>query len=223
MKEEILKKLNLHEVKKSKVESDLGMPKNSLSAMLSGKKEIPSKWVKPLTEYIEKLDNPNQPQKEAKQEPETEKAVESTQNELKSVNKDYKPAFIEREVIDKLVAKYDNPVTALKDYTQNNIKDFEYEKIEAITGDLTILIKEKNLDVKLSGDANSKFDQLLKQFNSLVDLTDKPKDIKLKLEQIKETSKNSNLTPRQTDAIIDRCNNQLENKYNTSKHSLKLS
>ena len=173
--------------------------------------------------FNSKVGNPNQPQKEAQQEPETEKAVESTQNGLEGVNKDYKPAFIEKEVMDKLVAKYDNPVTALKDYTENNIKDFEYEKIEAITGDLTILIKEKNLDIKLSGDSNSKFDQLLKQFNSLVDLTDKPKDIKLKLEQIKETAKNSNLTPRQTDSITDRVNFYLNGQYGKAKHSLNLS
>jgi hypothetical protein len=71
-------------------------------------------------------------------------------------------------------------------------------------------------------DANSKFDQLLKQFNSLVDLTDKPKDIKLKLEQIKETVKNSNLTPRQTDSIVDRVNFYLNNQYGKAKHSLIL-
>ena len=167
--------------------------------------------------------NSNKTSKEAQQKPETEKTVESTQNGLEGVNKDYKPAFIEKEVMDKLVAKYDNPVTALKDYTENNIKDFEYEKIEAITGDLTILIKEKNLDIKLSGDSNSKFDQLLKQFNELVDLTDKPKDIKLKLEQIKETAKNSNLTPRQTDSITDRVNFYLNGQYGKAKHSLNLS
>lgn len=212
MKEEILKKLNLHEVKKSKVESELGMPKNSLSAMLSGKKEIPSKWVKPLTEYIEKLDNPNQAPKEAQQEPKIEKEVESTQNSVDGVNKDYKPAFIEKEAMDKLVAKYGLT-------TEEHLED--YQKLlskQDYTGNIARIETKQ-----LVGDSNSKFDQLLKQFNDLVNLTDKPKDIKLKLEQIKETAKNSNLTPRQTDAIIDRCNNQLQNNYNTSKHSLKLS
>ncbi len=191
MKEEILKKLNLHEIKKSKVEKDLGMPQNSLSAMLSGKKEIPSKWVKPLTEYIEKLDNPQEPKKELQISPEIkklevdiEKPTESEWLELKKIAE------------------------------TNNSFGFVYgEKLD----------KFEITPKQLVGDSNSKFDQLLKQFNELIDLTDKPKDIKLKLEQIKETAKNSNLTPRQTDAIIDRCNNQLENKYNTSKHSLKLS
>jgi hypothetical protein len=208
MKEEILKKLNLHEIKKSKVEKDLSMPQNSLSGMLKGSKEIPSKWVKPLTEYIEKLDNPTPPisepyeraaylQKEAQQKPETEKAVESTQSGLEGLE------F-------KKIAETNNSV----EFTFTNRLE---QPIEVWSNAAKIEPKT------LVGDSNSKFDQLLKQFNSLVDLTDKPKDIKSKLEQIKETAKNSNLTPRQTDAIIDRCNNQLENKYNTSKHSLKLS
>jgi len=201
MKEEILKKLNLHEVKKSKVELDLGMPQNSLSAMLSGKKEIPSKWVQPLTEYIEKLDNPNQPQKEAQQEHETGKAVESTQNGLEGLE--------------------------LKKIAETNtIVEFTYDNKERVG-----LIDEFRLDTKdvkveakqLVGDSNSKFDQLLKQFNSLVDLTDKPKDIKLKLEQIKETAKNSNLTPRQTDSITDRVNFYINGQYGKAKHSLILS
>jgi hypothetical protein len=39
-------------VKKSQIEADLGMPKNSLSAMLSGVKPMPSKWVDALTGYV---------------------------------------------------------------------------------------------------------------------------------------------------------------------------
>lgn len=210
MKEEILKKLNLHEIKKSKVEKDLGMPQNSLSAMLSGKKEIPSKWVQPLTEYIEKLDNPNKPQKEAQQEPEIEKAVETAQIPIEACTMHDK-THTERLEVGFTVTE---PVV----YEKGNEKVILASVIESNFGNIV-----KVAPTLLGGDANSKFDQLLKQFNSLVDLTDKPKDIKLKLEQIKETAKNSNLTPRQTDAIIDRCNNQLENKYNTSKHSLKLS
>lgn len=187
MKEEILKKLNLHEIKKSKVENDLGMPKNSLSAMLSGKKEIPSKWVRSLAQYIEKLDNPNKAPKEAKNEPEIEKEVESTQNSVEVlktfVNENYNSVLVEPEIIDKVVPE----------------------------------------SKMLVGDSNSKFDQLLKQFNYLVDLTENPKDIKLKLEQIKESTKNLNLTPRQIDAIVDRCNHYKNNTYNQSKHSLKIS
>ena len=193
MKEEILKKLNLHEIKKSKVEKDLGMPQNSLSGMLKGSKEIPSKWVKSLTEYIEKLDNPNQPQKEAQQEPETEKTVESTQNQ--EIAK-------ETPTID----KYSNPIDKIGGYQQIDYEELKKAPIQS-----------------LLGDSNSKFDQLLKQFNSLVDLTDKPKDIKLKLEQIKETAKNSNLTPRQTDSITDRVNFYINGQYGKAKHSLILS
>ena len=131
----------------------------------------------------------------------TEKVVESTQNELAGLEFN-------------------------KTGESNNRVEFTYDNKERVglINNVRLDTKEVKVETKqLVGDSNSKFDQLLKQFNSLVDLTDKPKDIKLKLEQIKETAKNSNLTPRQTDAIIDRCNNQLENKYNTSKHSLKLS
>lgn len=208
MKEEILKKLNLHEVKKSKVELDLGMPKNSLSAMLSGKKEIPSKWVNPLTEYIERLDNPNQPQKEAQQEPETEKAVESTQIPIEACTMHDKthnePLEVGFTVTKPIVYEKSNETVILA-----SVQSFgSIARIEPKT---------------LVGDSNSKFDQLLKQFNSLVDLTDKPKDIKLKLEQIKETAKNSNLTPRQTDSITDRVNFYLNGQYGKAKHSLILS
>lgn len=145
--------------------------------------------------------NSNKPSKEAQQEPEIEKEVESTQNGLEGLE--------------------------LKKIAETNtIVEFTYDNKERVglINNVRLDTKEVKVETKqLLGDANSKFDQLLKQFNELVDLTDKPKDIKLKLEQIKETAKNSNLTPRQTDAIIDRCNNQIENKYNTSKHSLKLS
>lgn len=51
MHEELIKKLNDLGLKKSKIETDLGMPTNSLSGMLSGSKEIPLKWVQPLTNY----------------------------------------------------------------------------------------------------------------------------------------------------------------------------
>lgn len=55
MHEELIKSLNESGLKKSKIEFDLGMPLNSLSGMLSGSKEIPVKWIQPLTDYMEKL------------------------------------------------------------------------------------------------------------------------------------------------------------------------
>jgi hypothetical protein len=210
MKEEILKKLNLHEIKKSKVEKDLGMPQNSLSGMLKGSKEIPSKWLKPLTEYIEKLDNPNQPQKEAQQEPETEKSVESTQIPIEACT------MHDKTHIEPLEVGF--TVTEPVVYEKGNEKVILASVIEANFGNIV-----KVAPILLGGDSNSKFDQLLKQFNELVDLTDKPKDIKLKLEQIKETAKNSNLTPRQTDSITDRVNFYINGQYGKAKHSLNLS
>ena len=158
--------------------------------------------------FNSKVGNPNQQQKKAQQEPITEKVVESTQIPIeactmhdKTHNEPLKVGFTVTKPI--VYEKSNETVILASVQSLGNIA-----RIEPKT---------------LVGDSNSKFDQLLKQFNELVDLTDKPKDIKLKLEQIKEIAKNSNLTPRQTDAIIDRCNNQIENKYNTSKHFLKLS
>lgn len=58
MHEVLIKSLNELGLKKSKIESDLGMPLNSLSGMLSGSKEIPEKWIQPLTDYVEKISSP---------------------------------------------------------------------------------------------------------------------------------------------------------------------
>lgn len=149
--------------------------------------------------------------KEAQQEPETERTVESTQNSVQVVFEEYKPAFVEKKVIDKLVDKHSLT-------TEQHIED--YQKLlskQDYVGSIARIEEKPNLQ------PNQTFDQLLKQFNSLADLSEKPKDIKLKLEQIKESAKNSNLTPRQTDAIVDRCNHFLNNNYNQSKHNLKLS
>ena len=54
MNESLIKTLNECGVKKSQIEKDLGMPLNSLSGMLTGKKPIPLKWQLKLTEYVAK-------------------------------------------------------------------------------------------------------------------------------------------------------------------------
>lgn len=46
MHESLIKTLKECGVKKTQIETDLGMPKNSLSSMLSGIKEIPDKLKK---------------------------------------------------------------------------------------------------------------------------------------------------------------------------------
>lgn len=45
-------------VKKTQIEKEIGMPKNSLSGMLSGSKGIPEKWVEPLTIFLLNLSAP---------------------------------------------------------------------------------------------------------------------------------------------------------------------
>ena len=144
--------------------------------------------------FNSKVGNPNQPQKEAQQEPETEKTVESTVTQV-----------IGLEMVGKKQLQPSHLGFAVT-------KPIVYEKVSEVVSEKfgnIARIEPKTL----LGDSNSKFDQLLKQFNELVDLTDKPKDIKLKLEQIKETAKNSNLTPRQSDAIVDRVNNYIKGIY----------
>lgn len=52
MKNELVEKLNSCGVSKSEIERQLGMPKNSLSGMLKGSKEIPKKWEDKLQEFL---------------------------------------------------------------------------------------------------------------------------------------------------------------------------
>ena len=58
MHTELIKKLSGLNLSKSKIETDLGMPKNSLSGMLLGSKGIPNKWVMPLTDYADNILEP---------------------------------------------------------------------------------------------------------------------------------------------------------------------
>ena len=59
MKQQLLKKLNqLVEsgTKKSTLETEIGLPANSLSAVLSGHKEMPDKWVPKIESYFGKAE-----------------------------------------------------------------------------------------------------------------------------------------------------------------------
>ena len=213
MKQEVLGALTFHGIKKSKVEGDLGMPKNSLSAMLSGSKEIPKKWVDALRKYVDDLNNPQkdlETPKEAQQEPETEKEVVSKQIPIEACTMHDKT---HTEAL-KVGFAVTDPVV----YEKGNEKVILASVIESNFGNIV-----KVAPILLGGDANSRFDQLLKQFNNLIESNPKVSDIKLKLEQIKETAKNSNLTPRQTDSITDRVNFYINGQYGKAKHSLILS
>ena len=56
MKEDLIKKLNqLIEsgIKKSTLESEIGLPSNSLSSVLAGHKEMPDKWIAKIENYID--------------------------------------------------------------------------------------------------------------------------------------------------------------------------
>ena len=99
--ETLIKSLNELGIKKSKIESDLGMPVNSLSGMLSGSKEIPVKWVQPLTEYAAKfskkgIDTETEP-------PELSKKVELTKTGIKENDESMKEM---RSMMDKINKDY---------------------------------------------------------------------------------------------------------------------
>lgn len=183
MIERILKALELHEIKKSKVELDLGMPKNSLSAMLSGKKEIPKKWADVLIKYIEDLDKPIPP-----------------------INEPYERAAYLKNISDTVQENEIPNVVATETVILAPVKENSYNV-------------SKNEEKPLIGDANAKFDQLLKEFNKLIENAPKPKDIEVKLSSISEKAKNSNLTPRQVDAIADRCRYYLNGQYKVNQLS----
>ncbi len=53
MNESLIEKLNNCGLKKSQIETELGMPKNSLAGMLSGSKEIPAKWLQRLSDFAD--------------------------------------------------------------------------------------------------------------------------------------------------------------------------
>lgn len=53
MENELVEKLKSCGVKKSEIEKQLGMPKNSLSGMLTGSKEIPKKWAEKLQQFLD--------------------------------------------------------------------------------------------------------------------------------------------------------------------------
>lgn len=59
MKAEALAALNQliekKKILKSAIETDLGMPLNSLPSYLSGHKDMPHKWIEPIMQYLEKF------------------------------------------------------------------------------------------------------------------------------------------------------------------------
>lgn len=53
MNNELVEKLKNCGTKKSEIEKQLGMPKNSLSGMLSGAKPIPKRWEEKLQDFLD--------------------------------------------------------------------------------------------------------------------------------------------------------------------------
>lgn len=52
MKEELVKRLVALHFKNARVEKDLELPKNSLSAVLNGHKSMPEKWIEKVKKYL---------------------------------------------------------------------------------------------------------------------------------------------------------------------------
>ena len=68
MSKELIEKINALGFKKKKIETDLVMPLNSLSGMLNGKRVIPVKWAKKLSDYVDSH-NPNKKPIETSEQP----------------------------------------------------------------------------------------------------------------------------------------------------------
>ena len=95
MKEELLKKLNeLVGVgeKKSALEEKIGLPLNSLSAVLNGSKEMPDKWVDKINTYLTSLIPRTEmevaPNGRLKVNPSKELKLALTEN-MEKINKDF--------------------------------------------------------------------------------------------------------------------------------------
>lgn len=133
---------------------------------------------------------------------------------------------------------YEHPIKDLNDYTKIDTEEAKKSNsmLSFVDDDsLLILTKGKQPSVKvtvvnkdlgvsrvLTGEPNENFSLLLKEFNHLVENAPKYEDVKVKLDFIKSTAINSNLTPRQQDAILDRITFFKNGEYDLKPKDLKL-
>lgn len=75
-------------------------------------------------------------------------------------------------------------------------------------------MEEKKDKLPTDAELCANFDRLLKEFNGLWE--NSPKDME-KFESLKQKAKLTSLTPRQTEGIVDRCNNVIKGGYGKSK------
>lgn len=66
MKEQLIFRLKALELKNVLVETELSLPKNSLSAVLNGKKTMPDKWVPLVEKFLLEKEPPPEPAKPIK-------------------------------------------------------------------------------------------------------------------------------------------------------------
>ena len=66
MKQQLIDRLKALGLKNTQIESDLSLPKNSLSAVLNNHKPMPDKWVDPVQQYLFKKEPPPTPAKPIK-------------------------------------------------------------------------------------------------------------------------------------------------------------
>lgn len=178
-KEELIKGLTECGVKKKEIEEKLGMPKNSLSGMISGSKPIPEKWFVLLEGF------------------------------LSGNVAEVKPTGIIEEKINKQVENFVKLPTTEPEL-KGIIPDKEPEKI--------VLPKAKGIMLGadyLADVPKTTFQKLLIQFNLLVEEQPPVKDIEAVLYDLIEKSSHPDLTPRQSEAIRERCINYLKGQYGT--------
>ena len=195
-KEELIKGLTECGVKKKEIEEKLGMPKNSLSGMISGSKPIPEKWFVLLEGFLS--------------------------GNVAEVGSEIKPkseVLINDELELQKFASQVSINSALKQIEKEE-NEINTESIQKTEPPKVVLPKAK--DIMLGADyladtPKTTFQKLLIEFNSLIDEQPPIKQVEGKLYELIEKSQHHDLNARQSEAIRARCINYLTGQYGKKK------
>lgn len=194
-KEELIKGLTECGVKKKDIELRLGMPKNSLSGMISGSKPIPEKWFVLLEGFLSGNVSEVLPKEEE---------TTTFQGFVELVNSQPEPVTFG------IIPRTEEVVLIPEEMPNSHIK--VPEKVA--------LPKAK--DIMLGADyladvPKTTFQKLLIEFNSLIDEQPPIKQVEGKLYELIEKSQHQDLNARQSEAIRSRCINYLTGQYGKKK------
>ena len=210
-KEELIKGLTECGVKKKEIEEKLGMPKNSLSGMISGSKPIPEKWFVLLEGFLSgnvaEVGSEIKPKSEVliNDELELQKFASqvSINSALKQIEKEEETTF---QGFIELVNPQPEPVTfGIIPRTEEAVL------IPEEMPNSHIKVPEKVVFGKAA------FKELLTEFNLLIDNQAPIKQVEGKLYELIEKSQHHDLNARQSEAIRSRCINYLTGQYGKKK------